>query len=470
MTLPSLSRRAALFVFLIATFAFLSLARAQASNARPFLHPLSTNNMVLQRGIADPVWGWCAPGRTVSVSINGKAAKATANADGKWMAHVGPLAPGGPYTLTVSGPQTVTLRNVLVGDVWICSGQSNMEFGIGNTLNGAQEIAHASYPNIRLFLVTKTAADSPRETVPVNASDGHWQVCTPKTVAMGGWNGFSAVGYFFARDLQHSVHVPIGLIESDWGGTIAEAWTSARALSTMPDFQPAVASLQKSAAQNGSTYAKALAAWYARHDPGSIGSAWAAPALDTSAWKTMALPQLFQDAGDPDVANTNGVVWFRRTFDLPAGDAGKSAVLHLMADDSDTTWVNGTPIGATEGFNTPRAYSVAGGLLKPTGNVVAVRVLDTGGKGGIYGDAAGLSLDVPGGTPLPLAGPWAYKLGTSLPKDDPVPAAPGSNPNVVTVLYNGMIAPLVPFAKAHCGIRARRMQGARSSTRPCCRP
>lgn len=447
MTLLSLCRRAGLFVFLIATFAFLSLARAQARDTKPFLHPLFTNNMVLQRGIADPVWGWCAPGRTVSVSINGKTAKAIAGADGKWMAHVGPLAPGGPYTLTVSGPQTVTLRNVLVGDVWICSGQSNMEFGIGNTLGGAQEIAHASHPNIRLFLVTKTAADSPRDTVPVNASDGHWQVCTPKTVAMGGWNGFSAVGYFFARDLQQSVHVPIGLIESDWGGTIAEAWTSARALSAMPDFQPAVASLQKlaAAAQNGGTYARALAAWYARHDPGSIGNAWAAPALDTSAWKTMALPQFFQDAGDPDVANTNGVVWFRRTFDLPAGDAGKSAVLHLMADDSDTTWVNGTQIGATDGFNTPRAYPIAAGLLKPAGNVVAVRVLDTGGKGGIYGDAAGLSLDVPGGTPLPLAGPWAYKLGTGLPKDDSLPAAPGSNPNIVTVLYNGMIAPLVPF-------------------------
>ncbi len=443
----SLSRQSALFVFLVATFAMLVLPSTQADDAKPFLHPLFTDNMVLQRSIAAPVWGWTAPGRTVTVKMGGKAAQAVAGAGGKWMAHIGPFPAGGPYTLTVSGPQTVTLHNVLAGDVWLCSGQSNMEFGIGNTINGAQEIANADHPNIRLFLVTKVAADKLRKTVPVNEAEGHWQVCTPKTVAMGGWNGFSAAGYFFARNLQQSVQVPIGLIESSWGGTIAEAWTSARALNTMPDFQPAVADLQKAAqaAQHGGTYEKALAAWYAKHDPGSAQAAWADPALDVSAWKTMPLPQFFQDAGDPELAGTNGVVWFRRTFALPAGDANKDAVLHLTVDDAETTWVNGVQIGATAGFSTPRAYKVAAGLLRPTGNVVAVRVLDTGGKGGIWGDPAGLRLDVPGGTPLSLTGPWVYKLGTGLLSSDPPPAAPGSNPNVVSVLYNGMIAPLVPF-------------------------
>ncbi|MDQ2798156.1 MAG: hypothetical protein M3Y13_00755, partial [Armatimonadota bacterium] len=262
------------------------------------------------------------------------------------------------------------------------------------------------------------------------------------------WNGFTAAGYFFARDLQQSIHVPIGLIESNWGGTIAEAWTSAEALNTMPDFQPAVASFQKSVADAriSGSYEKAMAAWFTRHDPGSAnGLGWADPALDASAWKTMTLPQLFQKAGDPELSSINGVVWFRRTFDLPTGNADKNAVLHLLVDDSDTTWVNGTKVGATEGFQTPRAYRIPASLLKPTGNVVAVRVLDTGGQGGIWGDPAGLNLEVPGGTSLPLAGPWSYKLGTVLPKDDPAPAQQAGNPNVVTVLYNGMIAPLVPF-------------------------
>ena len=432
----------------LATLALLALGgvAARADDAKPFLHPLFTDNMVLQRGVADPVWGWTAPGQTVTVSVGGKTARATAGPDGKWMARVGPLKVGGPYSVVVSGPQTVTLHNVMVGDVWICSGQSNMEFGIGNVNGAAAEIADANRPNIRLFKVTDVPANTPQETVPVNAVEGHWRVCTPETVAAGGWNGFTAVGYFFARDLQKDVSVPIGLIESNWGGTIAQAWTSAEALNTMPDFKPQVASFQKSVAdaKNGGTYDQALAAWYAKHDLGTPAN-WQDPAQDVSAWKTMTLPQLFQSAGDPELANVNGVVWFRRTFDLPAGDAGKDAVLHLMADDNDTTWVNGTLVGATEGYQVERAYKVAAGLLKPTGNVVAVRVLDTGGQGGIYGDPAGLNLDVPGGTPLSLTGPWTYKLGTVLPKDDPLPARQSGNPNVVTVLYNGMIAPLVPF-------------------------
>ena len=159
----------------------------------------------------------------------------------------------------------------------------------------------------------------------------------------------------------------------------------------------------------------------------------------------MPLPQLFQDAGDPELANINGIIWFRRTFGLPADDVGKDAVLHLLADDNETTWVNGVQVGATEGYQTPRAYKIAANLLKPTNNIVAVRVLDTGGKGGIYGDAADLNLNFPGGMPVPLAGPWEYKLGTALPAGDPPPSVQPNNPNVVTVLYNGMIAPLVPF-------------------------
>lgn len=444
MTSYSLKPKAALLGLLVAMFAILGQASVRADDAKPFLHPLFTDNMVLQRGMADPVWGWTTPGQAVTVSLSGKTAKAVANADGKWTAHIGPFTAGGPYTLTVSGPQSVTLNNVMIGDVWICSGQSNMQFGIGNGLNSTQEISNANYPNIRLFMVTNVASDTPRETVPVNAAEGHWQACTPQTIAIGGWNGFTAVGYFFGRDLQQDIHVPIGLIETTWGGTIAEAWTSAEALDKMPDFAPAVDQLQKTALQPGQSYDDKLEAWYAKHDPGSVGATWGDPTLDASAWKTMPLPQDFQDAGDPAIANVNGVMWFRRTFDVPAGDAGKNGVLHLMVDDNDTTWVNGVKVGATEGWNVERSYAVPSTLLKPTGNVIAVRDLDTGGKGGIYGDPANLNLDFPGGTPLSLTGPWSYKLGTPLPTDNSLPAAQ-NNPNVVTVLYNGMIAPLIPF-------------------------
>ena len=434
--------RTALLAAALAAAALLPANAVRADDTKPFLHPLFTDNMVLQRGIADPVWGWTTPGQSVSISFHGKTEQAVAGADGRWTAKFGPFPAGGPYTLSVKGPQTVTLSNIMLGDVWICSGQSNMEFGIGNGINAPAEIAAANYPNIRLFTVQKSIASTPHEL-----TNGSWQPCTPQTVSSGGWNGFSAVGYFFGRDLQQVIPVPIGLIHTSWGGTPAQAWTSAEALATMPDFQPEVARIREAARleKAGASVDLIKQQWYAKHDPGSAAGTWADPAFDVSLWKTMALPQLFQDAGDPEVAAVNGIVWFRRTFDLPAGDAGKDAVLHLLADDNDTTWVNGTRVGATEGYIQPRAYKIAAGLLKPTGNVIAVRVLDTGGKGGIYGDAAGLNLNVPGGTPLSLSGPWSYKLGAVLPTSDPYPQAGGTNPNISTVLYNGMVSPLIPF-------------------------
>jgi sialate O-acetylesterase len=444
MTVFNFNRAAA--PVLLATLAISSLGIAKADSAKPFLNPLFCDNMVLQRGMADPIWGWTTPGLKVTVSFEGKTSTAVAGADGKWMAKVGPFAAGGPYVLKVTGPQTVSLNNVMVGDVWICSGQSNMQFGIGNANNSAQEISSANYPDLRLFIVSNVTSDTPKDTVPVNDVEGHWRPCSPQTVAQGGWNGFTAAGYFFGRDLRQSIHVPIGLIESTWGGTIAEAWTSASALETMPDFKPSVDALQKTAANssNGSTYDQLLQAWYAGHDPGSVGATWGDPALDVSSWKTMALPQDFQDAGDPAIANTNGIMWFRKTFDLPVGDAGKDAVLHLLVDDNDTTWVNGVKVGATDGWNVARSYNVPSSLLKATGNVIAVRDLDTGGKGGIYGDPAGLKLDLTGGSSLSLAGPWSYKLGAPMPTDNTLPTIQ-NNPNVVTVLYNAMIAPLTPF-------------------------
>jgi sialate O-acetylesterase len=213
----------------------LVLASPARADDRPFLSPMFTSNMVLQRGIADPVWGWTSPGQEVSVRIHGKTARAVADADGKWMARVGPLPTGGPYTMTVSGPQNVELSNILVGDVWVCSGQSNMEMGIGNVNQAKEEIAAANYPKIRLFTVAKSVATEPRTSL-----SGKWDVCTPETVAAGGWNGFSAVAYFFGRELHRQLNIPIGLIHTSWGGTIAEAWTSAEALDTMPDFQNAV--------------------------------------------------------------------------------------------------------------------------------------------------------------------------------------------------------------------------------------
>jgi sialate O-acetylesterase len=434
-----------LFALMIAAVARTAVLADEAED-RPFLHPLFSDNMVLQRGIPAPIWGWTEPGREVTVRLQDKIARAVADAKGQWIAKLGPLSAGGPDTLTVTGPQSVTLNNVLVGDVWICSGQSNMEMGIGSVNDAEEEIASARHPQIRLFTVPKRIAVEPQSTV-----KGEWQVCSPKTIAEGGWNGFSAVGFFFGRELYKDLKVPIGLIHTSWGGTVAEAWTSAEALKTMSDFEPALASFreQVESQEKGDTdIEERIKRWLRQNDPGSAeGLGWADPSHETSGWKTMSLPATWEESGLPEF---DGVVWFRKSFDLPEGWAGKDLTLELgPIDDRDTTWINGTEVGHTDQWDTPRVYKVPRDVLKSGRNVLAIRVLDTGGGGGIYGKPGQMRLRVAGedrAEPVSLAGTWQYRDSASLARTPPVPQRMGGNANIVTVLYNGMIAPLVPFA------------------------
>ena len=436
-----------LFLF-VTFFGGVELAQAQESSAaRPFLHPLFGDDMVLQRNVKFPVWGWTTPGASVTVQLRGQKATATADADGKWLARLGPFEAGGPYTLTISGPQSVTLNNVLVGDVWLCSGQSNMEMGVTQVNNPKEEVARANYPQIRLFTVPKTIAATPQSTV-----QGRWLVTTPANITTGGWGGFSAVAYFFGRHLHKELNVPIGLIHSSWGGTVAEGWVSAEALSAMEDFQPAIKSLAEtmSAPKKAAVDVdKGTEAWWPKNDPGSSAApAWSDPALDASQWKTMRLPQLWEDAGLPDY---DGVVWFRRTFELPAAWAGRDLVLNLgPIDDRDTTFVNGVRVGAMSQYDAPRSYKVPASALKPGINTVAVRVLDTGVGGGIYGSPEQMKI-VPagaGGAGLSLAGEWSYRPSVKLTevKEAPPTQPASGNLGLVNARYNGMIAPLLPFA------------------------
>ncbi len=295
-----------------------------------------------------------------------------------------PLKTGGPFTLTISGKNKIVLSDILVGEVWIAGGQSNMERQLGLRAgqqpidNWEKEVAAATHPQIRHFGVEQEKSLTPLATV-----KGAWAVCSPETV-----KDFTAVGYFFGRDLERARHVPIGIIHSSWGGTPAEAWTSEAGLRALPEFADVGAEIKTLIADPEAArraYEAKLEIWFAANDTGSVaGKLWSDPALDAADWKTMALPTLWEDAGEPDL---NGVVWFRKTFDLPAGAASAAAELQLgMVDDIDTTWVNGVKVGATVGYNLVRKYAVPAGVLKPGRNVVAVRVLDTGGGGGIWGE------------------------------------------------------------------------------------
>ncbi len=424
------------------------LVAAVISTARADVTPdaLFSDHAVLQQGREVPVWGTAREGERVTVEFAGQKV-ATTTKDGRWLVRLRPLPAGGPHTMTISGEHTVTISDLLVGEVWVCSGQSNMERQLGlregqqPIANWEQEVAAANHPQIRHFLVPQKSALTPAATV-----KGQWVVCSPATVA-----GFTAVGYFFGRDLLQARHVPVGLIHSSWGGTPAESWTSLDTLKTLSDFAEPVAQAEHAVEEikNGTyNYARTVAAWLQAHDPGSVeGSLWSAPQLDTSTWKQMDLPVFWENA---DLPGFDGVVWFRRTFDLPESWSGAGAELHLGAiDDADTTWINGVEVGTTNGWKIPRVYRVPADVLRPGHNVIAVRVLDTGGGGGLYGGGETLRLAPTTGHDLPpisLAGAWLYRASVKLGSVPNPPSDYTNSPMALGALYNGMIAPLQPYA------------------------
>ena len=420
--------------------ALLAGPMADEGQGRPFLHPLFTDHVVLQRDVPVPVWGWAEPGQRVKVELAGQSVETTVDPQGKWLARLGPYPAGGPHVLTVTGPKSAEVQDILVGDVWICSGQSNMEWPLGGAIRAREETAKANHPRIRLFTVPRKVAIEPTSTV-----DASWEVCTPESATR-----FSAVGYFFGRELQRELGVPIGLIHSSWGGTVAEAWASAGALESMDDFKRAVAQVRAEKADAGKLpgrFEQAMAAWWKKNDPGSAEQpAWSDPKFDANAWKAMKLPGNWEQRGLPDF---DGIAWFRKEVDLPESWDGKSVTLSLGAvDDRDTTFLNGVEVGHMNDWNARRNYKVPAGVAKSGRNLIAVRVLDTSGLGGFAGDPKAMNLALVGddkAEPISLAGDWSYKASTPMDELSSPPETTGNTPNRVTVLYNGMIAPLKPF-------------------------
>jgi sialate O-acetylesterase len=252
----------------VAAVSACSLLCAQFAQANVKLPAVLADHMVLQQQQPVPVWGWADPGEKVSVSFGDQKATATADDKGKWSVKLKPLkANETPGELTVAGNDTVTLKDILVGEVWICSGQSNMEMGIKNVKNAKEEVAAADHPNIRLFTVPKNVQGEPQKDIKsqgIAASDGKWLACNPENVSAGGWNGFTAVGYFFGRDLHNDLKVPVGLIHTSWGGTPAESWTAQSYLEEDSDLRPINERYQKDVQnlpQQKADYERKLAEW-----------------------------------------------------------------------------------------------------------------------------------------------------------------------------------------------------------------
>ena len=406
-----------------------------------------SDNMVLQRDMTIPVWGTASSGGKVTVQLFNQEKSTRANSKGEWRLELKPIAAGGPYEMKIIGKDTLAFRNVMIGEVWLCSGQSNMEMplaGWGKVLNYEQEIASANYPNIRLLQVEHVMRNQPWKIV---RSDG-WKECSPATIAE-----FSATAYFFGRNLYKNINVPIGLIHSSWGGTVVEAWTSAETLTKHPDFADVVTDLQngKYAEEDfWNVYKKKLDDWknLVRQMIKNLGGykhGWEKVGFSDSAWPTMNLPTLWEKAG----LDVDGIVWFRKEIELPSSWQGRELTLYLgPINDFDVTWFNGVEVGSEANFQIPRIYKIPGKLVRAGKNVIAVQVLDIGNKGGLYGEPEELKLVKDKTETVSLTGAWKYKV-------DPLPIdlqnlqrPPGipNSANRPTVLYNGMIAPLIPYA------------------------
>ena len=420
------------------------------------LPALFSDHAVLQRDRPIPVWGWAAPGGTVAVSIDGgQAARAVAGEDGRWevVLPARPADGGKPHALGVSGRETVTVSDVVFGDVWLCSGQSNMAFPVSGADNFVEARADADFPLMRHFHVGNTLRFEPADDV-----EGAWQAATPETV--GEW---TAVGFFFGRELHRHLGVPIGLVNASWGGTRVETWMSREAYAQLPGGEddlakiPAARDLHGELMREYEKKAEAFSVEYRKFEALEQDAAhqaeFASPDLDDSSWEPIEAGVNWEAAGHPGL---DGEVWYRRAIEIPESWAGRDLTLSLGAiDEVDTTFFNGVKVGgmgSVKPFNPqywrfPRRYAVPAALVKPGRAVLAVRVADQSGQGGLWGSPSDLLWLAPAyaeddASRISLAGEWRHAVAFVLPERPKRP----DDPNVATVLFNGMVNGLIPFA------------------------
>lgn len=418
-------------------------AQAQERAAPPLLADVFQNHAVLQRGGLVPIWGVARRGATITVTLGGQSGQAQAGSDGRWRVDVPAPAAGGPYMLTAqTGDQIQTVTDILIGDVWLCSGQSNMEFGLRQVTNAETEVANSADPQMRLLLVGRRNLSRADETALPPGSV--WQAAGPASTP-----NFSAACYFMGQELRRTQQVPIGLISSSWGGSIIEDWLSEASLRRAGDYTEALDILAAHAAspENGVAYWNRVSEqWWRANEPGLQAPVpWSDARFDDRDW-SLAKPEGFWETGGPTLGNYDGTGWYRTSIELtPAQARGEARIALGPIDDMDTVFINGRRLGGSQGWDTPREYVIPAGALRAGRNVIVVGVLDLGGGGGMWGPAEAKRLELADGSTVSLAAPWRFRASMPMSRLPGPPRAPWIGGSGTTTLYNGMIAGLGPY-------------------------
>jgi len=409
-------------------------ATASSALAEPRLASPFSDHAVLQRGRPIPVWGTADPGERVTVALGEASRTATADRRGAWRVELPAQAAGGAFDLTVtsdSGRSAAT--DILVGDVWLCSGQSNMEMTVAQSLSGYNESQGAEDPRLRILTVPHLIASGPQGDF---AGPVAWQPVSPASVG-----GFSAACYYMARELRRSQDVPIGAIASSWGGTPIRTWMDDRAAAaTLADDYRQLELFRHDPAAANRAFGDRWSAWWREVSGDAEGSEpW--NASERLQWTPVPQMSLWEEWGNPRFAEFNGMMWMRKRFTLTPEEAAAGGTLSLgVIDDNDETFVNGTAVGGTYSWEASRDYPVGPGVLRAGENEILVNVLDAWGGGGLAGPAERIRLTLADGTAKPLGDGWEYSVVTPTPGTPP--AAPWIAPMGLTALYHAMIAPL----------------------------
>jgi sialate O-acetylesterase len=400
-------------------------------NANVRLPLLFSDGMVLQRNKPIPVWGWADANEKVAVHFNKQTKTVIADATGKWMLKLDSEKAGGPFVLSINGKNKIEIKEVLVGEVWICSGQSNMEFQMYKLPDFETQKVQANNPMIRHFGVAQDLSGAPK----TDLKAGKWTACNPENI-----KDFTAVGYFFAQKLYAELKIPIGLINTSWGGTCVETWTSREAFEKSNEFKAMIAQIPQLDMDGVfETYKKSVLENLKKAQGFEVSLAgedqFKKADYNDANWPEIKVPSLWENQ---QIGNIDGIVWMRKTVVLTAEQAQKEAVLHLSKiDDEDTTYINGVQVGTNTIWEAQRVYKIPAGVLKEGTNVIAVRVTDYSGGGGIYGNSADLKIDFKDAS-LPLEGLWKFNV-----VQVKIALSPNSYPSL---LYNAMVNPLIPYA------------------------